>query len=60
MAMRCRRNLIARDNDGVAILQIMRVVPQERDRLPGDILDRPVRIMVTVGAWENDDAKFHL
>jgi hypothetical protein len=50
----------AGDDDRVAVLQIMRIMPQECDRLPGHILDRPVRIMVTVGAGENDDAKFHL
>src|SRR4029077_4451754 len=46
-------------DDGIAVLQIVGFVPQERDRLFGHILNGPIRIMVTVGAWENDDAEFH-
>src|SRR6266568_5351355 len=46
-------------DDGVAILQIMGVVPKKRDRLLSHILDRPVGIMIAIGSGENDDAKFH-
>src|SRR5579862_2198648 len=49
----------ARHDDSVAMLEIVGFVPEEGDRLPRDLLNRPIRIMVTVVSWENDDAEFH-
>jgi hypothetical protein len=37
----------------------MRFVPQERDRLFGNLLNGPESIVIAVRAWENDDAEFH-
>jgi hypothetical protein len=37
----------------------MRFVPQERDRLLGDLLNRPVSIVIAVGTRKNDNAEFH-
>jgi hypothetical protein len=37
----------------------VRFVPQERDRLLGDVLNRPKSIVIAVRTWKDDDAKFH-
>src|SRR5208337_1041457 len=47
-------------NDGVTILQIVRVMPEEGDRLLGHLLDGPVGIVIAVGSGKDDNAKFHL
>ena len=47
------------NNDCIAILQIMRVVPQESNRLPGDLLDGPKRVVIAVRSGEDDDTKLH-
>src|SRR6185312_9300752 len=49
----------AGDNDRVAVLQIVRFMPQKSYRLLNDMLDRPESIVVAVGTRENDDAKLH-
>src|SRR5579862_3409840 len=45
--------------DCVAVLQIVRLVPQECYRLLGDLLNRPVGIMVAVRSRKNQHAKLH-
>src|SRR5258708_423997 len=48
------------DDDGVAVLQIMRLVPQESHRLPDNLLNGPESIVIAVGTGKDDDAEFHL
>src|SRR5258707_9157849 len=47
------------DDDGVAVLEVVRVVPEKRHRLPGDLLDGPKSIVIAVRSGEDYDAKFH-
>src|SRR5215471_15525408 len=47
----------ARNDDRVATLQVGRVVPKESHWLLGDMLNRPVRVVVTVRTGENNDAE---
>ena len=47
------------NDDGIAIFEIMRLVPQERNWLLEHVLDCPVSVVITVGARKNDDAKLH-
>src|SRR4029077_1038817 len=49
----------AGDNDGIAILQIVRIVPQHGGLLAGGGDGRVIAVMVAIGAREDDDAKFH-
>src|SRR5258708_1256827 len=46
------------DNDGVAVFEVMRLVPQECDRLFRYLLDGPVRVVIAVRSGKNDDAEF--
>src|SRR5208282_2346961 len=48
-----------RHNDHIAVLQIVRIVPEERCRLIGHVLGGPESIVVAVRSGENYDAKFH-
>ncbi len=50
----------AGNDDGIAIFQIMRFVPEKTCRLFGDVLDGPVGIVVAVRPGKDDDSKFHL
>src|SRR5205807_5873055 len=47
------------DNYRIAILQIMRFVPEKSHRLPRDVLNRPEGIVIAIRTRKNDDAKFH-
>src|SRR6266446_10802467 len=47
------------DDDGVAVLEVVRVVPQECYGLLRDLLDGPESIVIAVRSGENNDAKFH-
>jgi phosphoribosylpyrophosphate synthetase len=49
----------SRNDDGIAVLQVVRVVPEKSYGLLSDMLDRPESIVVAVGTGENYDAKFH-
>jgi hypothetical protein len=40
-------------------LEVVRLVPQERDRLLRHLLDGPIRVVIAVRSGENDDAEFH-
>src|SRR5581483_7643667 len=45
--------------NGVAVLQIVRLVPEKGYRLLGNLLDGPVRIVIVVRSGKDDDAEFH-
>src|SRR5260370_119649 len=47
------------DDDGVAVLEVVRVVPEKSYGLLGDLLDGPESIVIAVRSGENYDAKFH-
>src|SRR5712692_8087665 len=47
------------DDNGVAVLEVVRVVPEESYGLLGNLLDGPESIVVTVRSGENNNAKFH-
>src|SRR5580704_7560557 len=47
------------DDDGVAVLEVMRFVPEEGYRLLGNLLNRPVGIVVAVRTGKDDDSEFH-
>src|SRR6266850_1193635 len=47
------------DDDGVAILQVFRLVPDHAAWLLGDFRHHVVGVMVAVRAGEDDHAKFH-
>src|SRR3984893_6928652 len=47
------------DDDGVAVLEVVRVVPEKSYGLLGDLLDGPESIVIAVRSGENNDAKFH-
>src|SRR5207245_5554919 len=49
----------ARHDDGIAVFQVMRFMPEKAHRLLGHLLDGPVSVVIAVGSGENDDAKFH-
>src|SRR5579883_3020580 len=49
----------ARHNDGIAILEIMRLMPQKGDRLLRNCVDYMVAVVVAVRPWEDKNAKFH-
>ncbi len=48
------------NDDGIAVLEIVRVVPEESYGLFGDVLDAPESIVIAVGTGENYDAEFHI
>jgi hypothetical protein len=50
---------IARHNDHIAILQIVRVMPEKCRLLLGHVLGGPKRIVVAIRSGKNYDAKFH-
>src|ERR1700678_1618575 len=47
------------DEDCVAALEVFRGVPEEGCGLVRDLFDDMVGVMVAVGPWEDEDAKFH-
>jgi hypothetical protein len=47
------------DNNGVTVLQVMRIMPEESDGLFRNVRDSPVGIVIAVGTGENNDAEFH-
>jgi hypothetical protein len=47
------------NDDGIGILQVMRFVPEESNRLFGYLLNGPERVVIAVGAGKDDDAEFH-
>ena len=49
----------AGNDDGVAVFEVMRLVPKECDRLLRDLLDGPICVVIAVRSGENDDAEFH-
>src|ERR1700674_2832725 len=46
-------------DDGVAIRQIFRLVPDKFDRLPQNVADGVKRVMIAIGPGKNYDSKFH-
>src|SRR6266849_6203467 len=50
----------AGQDNGIAICQILRLVPDEFDGLFQDVADSVKRVVVTIGPGENDDSKFHV
>src|SRR5437016_3250949 len=46
-------------DDGVAIREIFRLVPDEFDRLLENVADGVKRVVVAIGPGKNDDSKFH-
>src|SRR2546421_543111 len=49
----------ARQDDGVAIREIFRLVPDEFDGFPENVADGVKRVVVAIGPGKNDDSKFH-
>jgi hypothetical protein len=49
----------ARDNDGVTIFQVVRIMPEHGRLLSGGGNGRIVTILIAIGAGKDDDAKFH-
>src|SRR5580658_4328878 len=49
----------AGNDDGIAVLQVMRLVPEECNRLLRNLLDGPIGIVIAIRSRENDDAEFH-
>src|SRR5205823_8092292 len=49
----------ARDDDGITILQVVRLMPEHGGLLAGGGNGRVVTILIAVGAGKDDDAKLH-
>ena len=49
----------AGNDSNVAVLQIMRLMPEKRNRLLCYLLNRPVSVVVTIRARKDDHAEFH-
>src|SRR5258708_11724520 len=49
----------SRNNDRIAILQIVRFMPQESNWLFGYLLQGPEGVVITVRTGKDDDSKFH-
>src|SRR5882672_9961561 len=47
------------NDDGIALLQVLRLMPDHAARLLGDFRHHVVGVMVAVRAREDDHAKFH-
>src|SRR5260370_26956713 len=50
----------AGQDDGVAICQVFRLVPDELDRFLEDVSDGVKRVVLAIGPGKNNDSKFHL
>src|SRR5713226_1003515 len=50
----------ARQNDGVAIREVLRLVPDKFDGLFQDVPEGIKRVVVAIGPGEDDDSKFHV
>ena len=53
------RKSTGQDN-GVAIRKILRLVPDEFNRLFQDVPEGVKRVVVTIGPGKDDDSKFHV
>jgi hypothetical protein len=49
----------SRDNNGVAVLKVMRIVPEKGYGLPCELLDGPESIVIAIRAGKNKYAEFH-
>src|SRR5260370_16878623 len=49
----------ARQNDGVGISEILRLVPDELDRFLQNVSEGVKRVVVAIGPGKNDDSEFH-
>jgi hypothetical protein len=49
----------AGQNDGVTIREVLRLVPDEFDRLVQDIAERIKRVVVAIRAGKDYDSEFH-
>src|SRR5262249_42161670 len=46
-------------NNGIAVREVLRLMPNEFDRLFKDISDGVERVVVAIGPGKDDDSKFH-
>ena len=49
----------ARHHDDVAVLKIVRVMPEQRGGLSANFLERPIGVVVAIASGKYDDAKLH-
>src|SRR5215472_3237205 len=49
----------AGQNEGVAVREVLRLVPDELDGLLEDVSDGVKGVVVAIGPWKNNDSKFH-
>ncbi len=49
----------AGNDNGVAALQVRRIMPKERHGLAGDFRNGPIGIVIAIGTGEDNDAEFH-